>query len=143
MEFVYKPKTQQQLKRWFNARQKKGVIGFKDFNHFKKWYDSQKKECKYCGLSEEESQVIVMTPPQHPHLTSNRFPQNGIITRGHSRGVWLEIDRVNPKGNYSENNCVLCCYFCNNDKSDVFDGQSYPKFMSNRKNYLISLISKF
>jgi 5-methylcytosine-specific restriction endonuclease McrA len=42
------------------------------------------------------------------------------------RGFNLEVDRKNPKGKYSPNNCVLACYPCNNAKSDVF---SHAEFL--------------
>jgi 5-methylcytosine-specific restriction endonuclease McrA len=89
-------------------------------------------------LTEVECQKIVKTGL----LTSKRFPKDGILGRGQSRGFWLEIDRVNPKENYSVQNCVLSCYFCNNDKSDVFDGENYKDFMKNRVGFLRKILSK-
>lgn len=83
-------------------------------------------------MTEIQSQELVMKGL----LKSNRFPQKGLIGRGTSRGVWLEVDRINPKGKYSRENCVLCCYFCNNDKSDVFSGEDYFKFRNNRLDFL-------
>jgi len=73
-------------------------------------------------------------------LTSNRFPQQGKLGRGQSRGVWLEVDRIKPKESYSPENCVLARYFCNNDKSDVFHGNDYKVFMADRVGYLRGLI---
>jgi 5-methylcytosine-specific restriction endonuclease McrA len=132
----YIPKPIEKLKSNFNQRKNKGLNSFNDFDDFKDWYEKQKLECHYCGLKEEELQKIVMDGL----LKSNRFPQSGIIKRGQARGVWLEVDRLDPKENYSEKNCVLCCYFCNNDKSDVFNGDMYKKFMENRVNYLRKLL---
>lgn len=75
-------------------------------------------------------------------LTSNRFPLEGIISRGVNRGYWLEIDRKNPKALYSSDNCVLSCYFCNNDKSDVFDDAEHKAFKENRLGFLGELLNK-
>lgn len=136
MTFIYKPKTKEQLKKAYNRRQSQGVNGFKGFDDFCDWYENQKQVCYYCGLTEIESQEISMTGI----LTSNRFPQKGKIGQGTSRAVWLEVDRLNPKELYSKDNCVMCCYFCNNDKSDVFDGIEYIKFFQNRVKYLRELI---
>ena len=62
-------------------------------------------------------------------------------SQGRTRGVWLEIDRKKPKESYSEDNCVLACYFCNNDKSDVFESaEEYIKFKENRLIYLQNII---
>ena len=132
MTFDYKEKSVAQLQKNFSERAREGKNGFTDLADFLDWYNSQEKNCHYCGLTEMESQEIVMTGL----LTSNRFPQNGIIGRGQSRGVWLEVDRFSPKEKYSRTNCVLCCYFCNNDKSDVFEGVDYLKFRHNRSKFL-------
>lgn len=129
---TYIPKPIEKLKSNFSQRMQKGLNSFVDFKDFVIWYNEQEKECYYCGLKEQEMQEIAMKGI----LKSNRFPQNGIIGRGQSRGVWLEVDRLNPKENYSRENCVLCCYFCNNDKSDVFQGNEYKEFMRNRVEYL-------
>jgi hypothetical protein len=138
MKFDYQPKPIEKLKADFSRRKQKGQNSFIDFADFEKWYNLQRKTCYYCGLKEEESQEIVLTGL----LKSKRFPQEGILGRGQSRGVWLEVDRINPKENYSENNCVLCCYFCNNDKSDVFTGKEYQEFAKDRVEYLRNKLNK-
>lgn len=134
-DFIYQPKTKQQLRNWYNQKVKQNKADFLDFDDFYKWYCGQKKECHYCGLKELESQKIVTLGL----LKSNRFPLNGKVTRGRARGVWLEIDRKEPKEKYSKNNCVLSCYFCNNDKSDVFNEKEYINFIKDRSGYLRNL----
>jgi hypothetical protein len=37
----------------------------------------------------------------------------------------LEIDRKNSNFEYSENNCVLACYWCNNAKTDEFTFEEF------------------
>jgi hypothetical protein len=137
MEFKYRLKSEGKLKADFSRRKQKGLNEFIDFEEFKNWYISKEKICYYCGIKEEECQEIVA----FGILKSNRFPQNGILGRGQSRGMWLEIDRLIPKNNYSLDNCVLCCYFCNNDKSDVFQGEEYFKFQKDRVGYLRNLLN--
>lgn len=137
MEFTYKDKPIEKLKADFSRRKQKGLNSFLNFEDFEKWYNSQEKACHYCGLTEVDSQKIAMTGI----LKSSRFPQEGKPGRGQGRGVWLEVDRLSPKENYSSENCVLSCYFCNNDKSDIFHGGEYKKFMNNRLEYLQGLIS--
>jgi 5-methylcytosine-specific restriction endonuclease McrA len=137
MAYKYTQKTDDKLKVNFFRRKQKGLNRFIDFEEFKNWYDSKEKKCHYCGLKEEECQEIVVTGI----LKSNRFPQNGVLGRGQSRGMWLEIDRLLPKSNYSLDNCVLCCYFCNNDKSDVFNANEYIEFRNNRVGYLRNLLN--
>ena len=137
-DFVYQPKSKGQLKNWYNQKVKDNKTDFLDFEDFYQWYSKQEKKCHYCGLKELESQKIVMLGS----LKSNRFPLNGKVTQGRARGVWLEIDRKNPKGKYSRSNCVLSCYYCNNDKSDVFNEIEYKKFRKDRAGYLRNLSKK-
>lgn len=136
--FQYKPKSIEQLKANYSSKLGKGLNAFQSFEDFHNWYKNEKKVCHYCGLTEQQSQEIVVTGL----LKSNRFPQNGKTGQGQARGMWLEVDRKKPKDPYSESNCVLACYFCNNDKSDVFDGESYKLFFQNRREYLIQLLKK-
>ena len=138
MNLNYEMKPEEKLKSDFSRRKQKGLNHYVDFQEFKNWYDSNEKVCYYCGLKEEECQKIVKTGI----LKSNRFPQDGKLGRGQSRGMWLEIDRLHPKDNYSLSNCVLCCYFCNNDKSDVFHGQDYKEFQNDRVGYLRKLLNQ-
>jgi hypothetical protein len=136
---AYKEKTSEQLKSTFNDKKRKGFNGFTDFADFKKWYEENVKDnkCYYCGLSERESQRII----HDGLLTSKRFPLKGITSRGVNRGYWLEIDRKNPNGLYSRENCVPSCYFCNNDKSDVFTDEQYKEFTNDRPGFLRSLLN--
>ena len=137
-DFTYRQKTDEQLKANYNSRIKKELNAFNSFEEFLSWYKKEEKVCHYCGLTELQSQEIVM----RGLLTSNRFPQNGQTGQGQARGMWLEVDRIKPKGAYSEDNCVLACYFCNNDKSDVFDGEDYRLFFQNRFQFLTQLLEK-
>jgi hypothetical protein len=131
-------KTDTQLSNWFKEKVRQGKSNFLNFDQFKLWYDNSEKVCHYCGLTEQESQNIVRTK-----LKSNRFPKNGIHERGTSRGMWLEIDRYQPDGKYEIPNIVLCCYFCNNDKSDIFNGDQYKIFMKDRISFLRQLLTIF
>ncbi len=136
MTFIYEPKPIGKLRNDFNRRLKSQKNSFIDFQDFLDWYNKREKACHYCGLKEEESQEIVLKSK----LKSRRFPQDGKTGRGQGRGKWLEVDRRKPDENYSRGNCVLSCYFCNNDKSDVFDETEYKKFMIDRIGYLKSLL---
>jgi len=134
--FKYRPKALNQLHNWYSQKASKGKNGFYSFDEFKTWYDSQKKTCNYCGISEEECQEIIMSGL----LKSKRFPKDGIPGPGTSRGVWLEVDRKDSNLQYTTDNCVLCCYFCNNDKSDIFNEEQYREFLYKRSEYLKGLL---
>jgi len=113
---------------WANKRD------FGSFREFNKWY-SDGKVCYYCEIP----QSIISDLVNRGKLTSARFPINGVITPGRTRGLYLEVDRKDSKKGYERENCVLCCYFCNNDKSDIFNADEYNKFFQNRSEYLKNL----
>jgi len=131
-DYKHIEKNEKQLRSWYNEKNRAGKIGDMDFDTFQKWYFTIERKCHYCGLTEIETQQIV----RNGKLTSKRFPQNGKHGRGTSRGMWLEIDKYDPAGKYEICNIVPCCYFCNNDKSDVFHGDDYKKFIKDRIGFL-------
>tara|TARA_B110000858_G_C17605616_1_gene382076 strand:- start:225 stop:680 length:456 start_codon:yes stop_codon:yes gene_type:complete len=109
---------------WYSFRSRVGEKRKFKKDDFIVWYKKLRIEgCYYCGLSEEQSRDLVLKLP------SKRFPNSSKLERGKSRGYNLEIDRKDPNGNYSEDNCVLSCYFCNNDKSDVFNHDQYMEML--------------
>lgn len=78
------------------------------FNAFEDWYTNAVKAYNYCGITEE--QILQL------------FQANQIKTkRTTTRGRRLEIERVEPNETYDNTeNLVMCCYWCNNAKSDEF-----------------------
>ena len=108
---------------WYSfAQRAKGKRKFLK-QEFISWYNNnRKKGCYYCGLSENQSKELAFK------LGSKRFPDKEVKKKG-SRGLNLEVDRKVPDGNYSAENCVLACYFCNNDKSDVFNHNQYMEML--------------
>ena len=79
---------------------------------FYTWYENRAKQqkglCEYC------------------HLPGSTLSCYGSSFRKGKRGLHLEVDRKDARGQYSPENCVLACYPCNNAKSDVF---SYEEFL--------------
>lgn len=65
------------------------------------------KTCYYCGISED---MIAQLVSKHK-----------IFKKKITRGWTLEIDRKKPNLEYTEENCVRCCYWCNSAKTDEFD----------------------
>lgn len=64
------------------------------------------KECKYCKVSLEDIRKL--------------YKGGKIYTKWYTRGKSLELDRKIPNWEYSEENTVACCYWCNNAKTDEF-----------------------
>lgn len=71
---------------------------------FISWYIVETQTCCYCGCTLEELK---------------KFYDANSSKRKRTRGRTLEIERKKDC-EYSDTNCALCCYWCNNAKSDVF-----------------------
>jgi 5-methylcytosine-specific restriction endonuclease McrA len=70
-------------------------------------HDDYNRNCHYCRISENQIQ--------------NLFEKDEINTkRWFKRGSRMEVDRMNPNQNYKIDNLALCCYWCNNAKTDEF-----------------------
>lgn len=65
----------------------------------------QTKKCFYCGITQEEILKL-----------ANRRK----LRKKSLRGWSLEIDRLDSNYEYSQQNCQMCCYWCNNAKTDEF-----------------------
>ena len=84
--------------------------------------------CAYCGVSEK--------------VLNGLYKSDFKTKRG--RGEWFEIDRMNAKGEsnvYTKENMVLCCYFCNNHKSDVISVVDMRKYFG--QNMFEFLMAKY
>ena len=68
--------------------------------------------CEYCGITIEQIQ---------------KLGENGKLhnKRSDTRGYSLEIDRKLPNFEYSEKNCCMSCYWCNNAKTDEFSPKEF------------------
>jgi hypothetical protein len=139
-----------------NGKSIKSLENFKSFYlDIKDQYDSQSKSllqsdlpwikdnfyikpddcvCYYCGVNEK-----ILNKLYHDQKYTCKTKRN--------RGAWFELDRKDSsKENniYSKENMVLCCYFCNNHKSDVisvehmrhFFGEAMFSFLIDRYEYL-------
>ena len=81
-------------------------LTFKCFlEHFK---SKDKRECSYCGIKETQISCI---KPKTKRLST--------------RGKTLEIDKKDAFGDYTNNNIILACYWCNNAKTDEFSEDEF------------------
>jgi len=81
---------------------------------FQKIYgqDEDDRTCGYCGITEKQIHKLI--------------DNDKILTkRLYSRGRSFEVDKKEPNKDYTEDNIVLSCYWCNNAKTDEF---SYKEF---------------
>lgn len=90
--------------------------------------------CYYCGINEQ-----ILSELYNDQKYTCKTKRN--------RGSWFELDRKDSrteKNVYTKDNMVLCCYFCNNHKSDVvslndmrhYFGESMFSFLIDRYEYL-------
>ncbi len=77
------------------------------FSEFEKLYsrDPKQRVCQYCKINDEHIAELANT---------------GQIFTKRDRGFLMEIDRIRPNYEYTPDNVVLACYWCNNAKTDEF-----------------------
>ena len=86
----------------------KNIFPLKEFENMTK----NKTTCSYCGISLAQIEEL---------------GKNGKLNnkRSDTRGYTLEIDRKLPNLEYSEENCCMACYWCNNAKTDEFSPKEF------------------
>jgi hypothetical protein len=97
---------------------------------FFNWYEGRSAKCEYCGVTEQELALL------------NQNEQ--MINKRTTRGRTLELDRKKPNEPYDNlDNLVMCCYWCNNAKTDTFThdefkivGEAIGSVWKNRLNHL-------
>lgn len=67
---------------------------------FVEWYKSQQKICCYCGIEDNQLQLV-----------SDRF---------NNKTYRLTVDRIDSSKDYQMGNIALCCLRCNHIKGDFF-----------------------
>ncbi len=68
------------------------------------------ENCSYCGTSIN---------------TIRGMMESKKIFKKNERGYNLELDRKEPNKEYSIENCVMACYWCNNAKTDEFSAEEF------------------
>jgi len=100
---------------------------FNGFRNFYNWYIKEEQACCYCGVTEQSLEAI---------------KKNGWGTK-RRRGSKLEVERVDTNSNdYSENNCALACYFCNNHKSDVITKDDFSTYFKEPMKLYLEKLAK-
>ena len=101
------------LPKYYSTNKNK-LRGFENRDRFIDWYLHElyinNNKCHYCNTSILEIR----------DLLNRGIIQGRNVSGGGIRGQNLEIDRMQPGEEYTEDNCVLSCYYCNNDKSNTF-----------------------
>lgn len=66
----------------------------------------------------------------------------GKLRKKNGEGWKLEIDRLKPNFQYTANNCVLSCYWCNNAKTDEFSAEEFKSIGREIRKIFENRISK-
>jgi 5-methylcytosine-specific restriction endonuclease McrA len=70
------------------------------------------EECVYCGIT--TLKVVELANKQQ-------------LFKKNYRGWSLEVDRIDSNYEYSPENCVMACYWCNNAKTDEFTHEEFKE----------------
>jgi len=100
--------TENEESDWFNDYMEQ----FKDRYPFDIFLKHSKADtCEYCKITLD---------------TINKLADNQqIFKKPYQRGYTMEIDRKKPNLEYTTENCVPCCYWCNNAKTDEFNDEEF------------------
>jgi SOS response regulatory protein OraA/RecX len=79
-------------------------------------------KCAYCGMTKKELKSRL--PEESDIATDKSFFKTKRFWGG--RGWSMELDRITDK-NYSKDNVVCACYWCNNAKSDEFSFEEWQE----------------
>ena len=116
----YREEQINRIPSYYNTNRAK-LTGFESRQRFIDWYFNElnlhDNRCHYCNTSILDIRRLI-----NAGIINGRAVRNGAL-----RGPNFELDRRDPFGVYNEENCVLCCYYCNNDKSNTF---SYEIFLN-------------
>lgn len=111
--------------------------GFESIMSFCDWWmncwNKQAGACIYCETKFSDLDKVIESGKLKQSVRGNRI-------RG---GRFPEIERINSedKSNvYSSENCALVCYYCNNDKSNVYINEHYKKYLAPAKREYIKIL---
>lgn len=90
------------------------LFPFDNFQHL-----TSQQACYYCGITPNEI---------------NKLADLGRLYKKKDRGWNLEIDRLDSNREYSPENCVMCCYWCNNAKTDEFTSEEFKQIAKGIRN---------
>lgn len=77
----------------------------------------KEEKCRYCNLT-----IGIV----------KQLAKKKLLFKKNERGWTLEIDRKNSNKEYTQTNCVMSCYWCNNAKTDEF---TYDEFIEIGKSF--------
>ena len=97
------------------------------FEAFLAWWCEKTPEdgirrCYYCEIDEDTLRAAF------DKNDKNDKNEGVISSKKRSFSGELQIERKNPNGDYSADNCEFACVICNNAKSDMISAENFKKF---------------
>jgi hypothetical protein len=111
----------QAIKAWWVNQKAQGLQAFQQVHQqqciseadFQNLFPSEAElACAYCHVTEREFQRLIRAGQMQ-------------TKRLRTRGTAFEIDCREPRLGYTTGNLALCCYWCNNAKSDEFSVEEF------------------
>lgn len=84
----------------------------------KKLFYDDNPPCSYCGITQKQINDL-------DNYEKENNQDYGLTIR--ARGKKLEVDQISPKDGYVDGNIALCCYWCNNAKTDTFSVKEFKE----------------
>jgi len=133
IEFIRE--EERRLVKYYSTNKLK-LSGFTGRQDFIDWYLHEiyfyENKCHYCKTS-----ILDLRRLLNAGLIKGRKVKGAGL-----RGPNLEIDKKDPNGVYEWRNCVLSCYYCNNDKSNTFDYGTYLDIIGPAKKHALEILIK-
>jgi hypothetical protein len=111
-------------------------LGFQNSANLSDWWVNQMKTqqacCDYCKTPIKLIRILI----------ENNLLAGRPVKRLGVRGPNLELERMDHKIGYTPLNCVLICYYCNNDKSNVYSRAEYMEFLAPAKHQHFMALAK-
>lgn len=128
---TYYEEQRRRVKKLYAAKH----VDMGDAASFANWFveklKSQQCKCYYCDTSIHDINRLI---------TAKLLKTRSVRGTGR-RGPVLEIDK--QENGYCKHECVLACYYCNNDKSYTCSKEDYKTYFGlNRKLYFNSLLNQ-
>jgi len=116
---AYKQKETDEVYNFFIAYREyfsKEILNRKRFREdfYYKDKGKEKRVCHYCKITEKQLELLA----NNQLINTKRY---------YRRGKTMEVDKIDPNGEYTLENIVLACYMCNNAKSDEFSVEEFEE----------------